>query len=202
MDGLAALFNRDSRRKQGCREQGGEHDAKKRASLRHPSCLVSRHACTSSISNRLRDVHFFCSVRRLFIKLRPKSSQLDSRASTAAAREARPTGVPAPAQCIVTRCPDRRESGSNPHEREVISDFGPAGGPEPGVLSNRSSLVAQRLLMCTLRMVYPLGNCAQRPRSPGVGQITGWGPRLRSRDVAASARPARWSERIATDIAG
>jgi hypothetical protein len=32
----------------------------------------------------------------------------------------------------------------------AISDFGPTGGPEPGVLSNRSSLVAQRLRMFTL----------------------------------------------------
>ena len=33
----------------------------------------------------------------------------------------------------------------NPLRRNAFSDFGPAGGPEPGVLSDRSSLVAQRL---------------------------------------------------------
>ena len=36
----------------------------------------------------------------------------------------------------------------------AISDFRPAGGPEPGVLSNRSTLVGQRLPMCPLRTVY------------------------------------------------
>ena len=40
--------------------------------------------------------------------------------------------------------PPCRPSVSNPPAREVaVPDFGPAGGPEPGVLSNRSSLVAK-----------------------------------------------------------
>src|ERR1039457_5297376 len=40
--------------------------------------------------------------------------------------------------------PPCRPSVSNPPAREVaVPDFGPAGGPEPGVLSNRSSLAAK-----------------------------------------------------------
>src|ERR1039458_6742471 len=39
-----------------------------------------------------------------------------------------------------------RQTGSNPHEREVAtSDFGPAGGPESGVLGDRSCLVGTGL---------------------------------------------------------
>ena len=45
----------------------------------------------------------------------------------------------------------------------AISDFGPAGGSDSGVLSNRSSLVAQRLPMCSLRAVdAPLGESGPR----------------------------------------
>ena len=46
-----------------------------------------------------------------------------------------------------------RESGCNPHEREVaIPDFGPAGGPESSVVGDGSCLVAQRLPVCPPQM--------------------------------------------------
>jgi hypothetical protein len=37
------------------------------------------------------------------------------------------------------------EFGDPPGRNVAIADFGPAGGPEPGVLNNSASLVAQRL---------------------------------------------------------
>ena len=43
---------------------------------------------------------------------------------------------------VFARASDFSGSANPPGRVVAISDFGPAGGPEPGVLSNRSRLVA------------------------------------------------------------
>ncbi len=72
---------------------------------------------------------------------------------------------------------DNREPGNL--AGVAITDFGPAGGPEPGILSNRSLLVAKGRVIASYRLcVCRDGQC------PSARQV--WGTPFRRRGIAAA----------------